>query len=51
MFSRTQTTFTLVKHLLFMFIVLEHCAGGDLFQYLDKREFKITEDRARNIAH
>jgi len=26
-------------------------AGGDLFTYLESREFKITEDRARSIAH
>lgn len=25
--------------------------GQDLFTYLDKRDFKITEDRARNITH
>ena len=25
--------------------------GGDLFTYLEKREFRITEDRARSIAH
>lgn len=25
--------------------------GGDLFCYLEKREFKISEDRARSIAH
>lgn len=31
--------------------MLEHCAGGDLFHYLDKRDFKITEDIARHIAH
>jgi serine/threonine protein kinase len=31
--------------------VLEYLAGGDLFEYLSKREFKITEDRARSIAH
>jgi serine/threonine protein kinase len=30
---------------------LEHCCGGDLFQYLDKRDFKVTEDRARQIVH
>jgi serine/threonine protein kinase len=35
----------------YIYIVLEHCAGGDLFQYLDKRNFKITEDRARDMAH
>ena len=26
-------------------------AGGDLFQYLEKREFRISEDRARQITH
>lgn len=35
----------------YIYIVLEYCSGGDLFQYLDRREFKITEDRARSIAH
>lgn len=35
----------------YIFIVLEYLTGGDLFQYLDKRDFKITEDRARSIAH
>jgi serine/threonine protein kinase len=35
----------------YIYIVLEYCSGGDLFQYLDRREFKISEDRARNIAH
>jgi serine/threonine protein kinase len=33
------------------FIVLEYLSGGDLFEYLNKREFKITEDRARTISH
>jgi serine/threonine protein kinase len=35
----------------YIYIVLEHCGGGDLFHYLDRRDFKITEDVARNIAH
>lgn len=35
----------------YIFIVLEYCAGGDLFHYLDKRDFKVTEDLARYIAH
>ena len=34
-----------------IYIVLEYMEGGDLFQYFEKREFKITEDRARAIAH
>lgn len=33
------------------YIVLEYLEGRDLFEYLSKREFKITEDRARTIAH
>ena len=33
------------------FIVLEYLRGGDLFEYLGKRHFKITEDRARSMAH
>lgn len=35
----------------FIYIVLEYMEGGDLFSYLEKREFRITEDRARSIAH
>jgi serine/threonine protein kinase len=35
----------------YIYIVLEYCAGGDLFHYLDKRDFKIHEDLARHIAH
>jgi hypothetical protein len=34
-----------------MILVLEYMEGGDLFTYLEKREFKITEDRGRAIAH
>ena len=34
-----------------IYIVLEYLAGGDLYTYLDSRDFKITEDRARSIAH
>mmetsp|Transcript_1474 Transcript_1474/g.1458 ORF Transcript_1474/g.1458 Transcript_1474/m.1458 type:complete len:282 (+) Transcript_1474:361-1206(+) len=35
----------------YIYLVLEYMEGGDLFTYLDAREFKITEDRAREIAH
>lgn len=35
----------------YIYIVLEHMAGGDLFAYLERRDFKITEDKARSIAH
>lgn len=35
----------------FILIVLEYMGGGDLFTHLEAREFRITEDRARQIAH
>jgi len=33
------------------FIVMELLTGGDLFTYLEKRKFRLSEDRARKIAH
>jgi calcium/calmodulin-dependent protein kinase I len=30
---------------------MEMLRGGDLFSYLEKRNFKISESRARNIVH
>jgi serine/threonine protein kinase len=33
------------------YIVTELLPGGDLFQYLEKREFKLTEERACKIVH
>lgn len=35
----------------FIFIVMETCEGGDLFNYLEKRSFCLTEDRARELSH
>ena len=34
-----------------IYIVMEWLKGGDLFTYLEKRSFKLTEDRARSIVH
>jgi hypothetical protein len=34
----------------YIWIVLEHL-DFDLFEYLNKKEFKITENRARYITH
>jgi len=34
-----------------IYIVMEFLKGGDFFCYLEKRKFKIPEDRARKIAH
>ncbi len=32
-----------------IYIVIEYLEGGDLFEYLEKKDFRITEDRARHI--
>jgi serine/threonine protein kinase len=33
------------------YIVLEYMSGGDLFEFLNRKDFKITEDQARKITH
>ena len=35
----------------YIYIVMEYLNGGDFFSYLEKRKFRITEDRSRKIAH
>jgi len=30
---------------------MEHCAGGDLFTYIEKRGFQLKENRAAEIIH
>ena len=35
----------------FYYIIMEYCAGGDLFSYLEKRHFHIREERACQIIH
>ena len=35
----------------FIFIITEYCSGGDLFSYIEKRDFKLTEERASEIIH
>lgn len=35
----------------YIYIVMEYLQGGDFFNYLETRNFKITEERAKNIAH
>jgi serine/threonine protein kinase len=30
---------------------MEHCSGGDLFSYLEKRGFRLSETRAAQIIH
>ena len=35
----------------FLYIVMEQCAGGDLFKWLEERSFKLTEALARKLCH
>ncbi len=34
-----------------MYIIMEHCGGGDLFGYIEKRGFKLSESRASDLIH
>ena len=33
-----------------IFIVMEYCDSGDLFEYLDRRKFNLSPERVRQIA-
>jgi len=33
------------------YLVLEHMGGGDLFDYLKSRMFRLPEERAKEIIH
>ena len=35
----------------YIYIVMEYLKGGDFFNYLESKNFKITEERAKQIAH
>ncbi len=35
----------------YIYIIMEHCAGGDLFSYIEKRGFQLKETRAAQIIH
>ena len=35
----------------YIYIIMEYCAGGDLFSYIEKRGFKLKEERAAEIIH
>ena len=34
----------------YYFIVIEFMEGGDLFQYLQKKDFKVGEARAKSVG-
>ena len=35
----------------YIFIVMEHLKGGDLFYYLEKKKFHISEERAAFLIY
>jgi Ca2+-binding EF-hand superfamily protein len=35
----------------YIYLIMEHCSGGDLFSYIEKRGFKLPEHRAAQIIH
>jgi len=35
----------------YMYIIMEYCSGGDLFSYLEERNFRVSEKRASTIIH
>ena len=35
----------------FIYIVMEHLGGKDLFSYLEKRDFEVSEKRAKELSH
>jgi tRNA A-37 threonylcarbamoyl transferase component Bud32/Ca2+-binding EF-hand superfamily protein len=35
----------------YIYIIMEYCAGGDLFSYIEKRNYKLPEPRAAQIIH
>ena len=35
----------------YIYIVMELLRGGDLYEYISKRQFRLSESRVRNIIH
>ena len=35
----------------YIYIVMESLVGGDLFTYLEKRQFVLSEKRAKELSH
>lgn len=35
----------------YIYIIMENLGGGDLFTYLEKRDFEISEERAKTLSH
>ena len=35
----------------YIYIIMEQLNGGDLFSYLEKRKFTVSESRAKKMSH
>ena len=35
----------------YIYIIMEQLNGGDLFSYLEKRAFTVSEARAKQLSH
>ena len=35
----------------YFYIIMEYCSGGDLFSYLEKRNFRLSENQAAKFMH
>ena len=35
----------------YLYIIMEYCSGGDLFSYLENRNFRLSEKRASTLIH
>ena len=38
--------FDIFENIDYIYIIMEYCPGGDLFSYLEKRKFQLSEERA-----
>jgi len=43
--------YDIFENLDYIYIIMEHCSGGDLFSYLEKRRFRLPEPRANEVIH
>jgi serine/threonine protein kinase len=46
---KIQSTCISVIECIYMYLVMEYCSGGDLFMYLQLRDFELPEKRAAQI--
>ena len=45
---RLYDVFENIEHI---YIIMEYCSGGDLFNYIEKRGFRLHENRAAQLVH